>query len=91
VKDSTRDHLFLAKYRDVLLRRDDVTRIITSVQFDENEKKWTVRAARAKMHNYDSRIYEVDTATPDEISIVVGRGKNQVGQLIKAHNSHTSS
>jgi hypothetical protein len=47
VKDSTRDHLFLAKYRDVLLRRDGVTRIVTSVQFDENKEKWTVRAARA--------------------------------------------
>ena len=41
-------------------------RIITSVQFDE---KWTVRAALAKMHKYDSRIYEVDNATPDEIAI----------------------
>jgi hypothetical protein len=35
VKDSTRGNLFLAKYRDVLLIKEGVTRIITSVQFDE--------------------------------------------------------
>jgi hypothetical protein len=90
VKDSTRGHLFLAKYRDVLLIKDGVTRIITSVQFDETKKKWTVRAARAKMHKYDSRIYEVDTTTPDEIPIDVGTGKSAVGPLIKQHNSPTS-
>jgi hypothetical protein len=88
LKDATRGHLFLAKYRDVLLRSDGVTRIITSVHFDE---KWTVRAARAKIHKYDSRIYEVDTATPDEITIDVGRRKNQVGPLIREYISHPSS
>jgi hypothetical protein len=91
VKDSTRGHLFLAKYRDVLLRKDGVTRIITSVHFDETQKKWTVRAARAKRHKYDSRIYEVDTATRDEITIEVGRQKEQVGAFIKEHNNLTSS
>jgi hypothetical protein len=91
VGNSTRGHLFLAKYRDVLLIKEGVTRIITSVQFDETRKKWTVRAACAKMHKYDSRIYEVDTATPDEIPIEVGRGRDAVGPLIKEYNSPTSS
>jgi hypothetical protein len=39
VRNSTRGHLFLAKYRDVLLTKEGVTRIITSVQFDETRKK----------------------------------------------------
>jgi hypothetical protein len=43
------------------------------------------------MHKYDSRIYEVDTATPDEIPIEVGRGRDAVGPLIKECNSPTSS
>jgi hypothetical protein len=50
-----------------------------------------VRAALAKMHKYDSRIYQIDTATPDEIAIVVGRGRDQVGPLIKEYNSPTNS
>jgi hypothetical protein len=74
----------------VLLIKEGVTRIITCVHFDETSKKWTVGAARAKMYKYDSRIYEVDTATPDEIPIDVGRGKKAVGPLIKEYNSPTS-
>jgi hypothetical protein len=51
VGNSTRGHLFLAKYRDMLLIKEGVIRIITSVQFDETRKKWTVRAACAKCTN----------------------------------------
>jgi hypothetical protein len=58
VKDRKGARLFLAKYRDVLLRKDDVTRIIASVQFDETRSVWTVGAACAKLHKYDSRIYK---------------------------------
>jgi hypothetical protein len=50
LEDSKGAHLFLAKYRDVLLVKDDVTRIITSVQFDETRSVWTVNAARANIH-----------------------------------------
>jgi hypothetical protein len=85
-KDSTRGSLFLAKYRDVLLIKDGVTRIITSVQFDETRSIWTVRTARTKRHKYDSRIYQIDTATPGVISIDIGRAKSEVGASIKEFN-----
>jgi hypothetical protein len=87
VKDSKGAHLFLAKYRDVLLVKDNVTRIITSVQFDETRSVWTVNAARANIHKYDSRIYKVDTETPCVIPIDVGRGNGAVGPFIKAYNN----
>jgi hypothetical protein len=85
VKDVKGVHMFLSKYLGVLLVKDNVTRIITSLHFDETRSVWTVLAARAKRHKYDSRIYNVDTETPDVIPIDVGRGKNAVGPLIKAY------
>jgi hypothetical protein len=85
VKDVKGVHIFLAKYRDVLLVKDSVTRIITSLHFDEARSVWTVLAACAKLHKYDSRIYDVDTETPDVIPIDVGRGKGALGPLIKAY------
>jgi hypothetical protein len=84
VKDVKGVHMFLAKYRDVLLVKDNATRIITSLHFDVDRSVWTVLAACAKLHKYDSRIYNVDTETPDVIPIDVGRAKGGLGSLIKA-------
>jgi N6-adenosine-specific RNA methylase IME4 len=57
VKDS-QEVICFAKYRDVLLR-NGVTRI-TSVHFDETQKNGL--SALPVQQQYDSRIYEVDTA-----------------------------
>jgi hypothetical protein len=81
--DETKRHLFLAKYRDVLLVKDGVTRIITSVQFDAARSTWAVLAARAKQDRYDDRIYHADTEMPDVISIDVKRGKDKLQGFIK--------
>jgi hypothetical protein len=66
--------------------KDDVTWVITSLQFDENRSVWTVRAARVKIHKYDSRMYEVDTKIPCVIPIDVGKEKSAVGPPRKASN-----
>jgi hypothetical protein len=73
----------------VLLRKDGVTRIITSVHFDETQKNG-LSALPVQKHKYDSRIYEVDTATRDEITIEV-KTEGARGAFIKEHNNLTSS
>jgi hypothetical protein len=55
VGNSKKGHLFLAKYRDVLIIKEGVTRIITSVQFDENRKKmYRPRNAQIRQQNLRS-------------------------------------
>ena len=46
--DQTKEHLFLATYQGVLLVKDGITRMITSVKFDAMRRIWVVLAARAE-------------------------------------------
>jgi hypothetical protein len=41
-EDSTKQHLFLVKYRDILLIKDDFTRIVTDVAFVLDRACWTL-------------------------------------------------
>jgi hypothetical protein len=57
IGDSTKQHLFLAKYLDILLIKDDVTRIATGLNFAVDRACWTLTAATALQDKYDDRIY----------------------------------
>jgi hypothetical protein len=65
----------------VLLIQDDVTRIITSVQFDETRSIWTVGAARAKTRHQNLRSGYRKTRC---IPIDAGKGKGAMRLSIKA-------
>ena len=67
IGDSTKQHLFLAKYLDILLIKDDVTRIVTGLNFTVDRAWWTLTAAIALQDKYDDRTYFVD---PDKLDTI---------------------
>jgi hypothetical protein len=71
IGDSTKHHLFLAKYLNILLIKDDITRIVTSVNFTVDRACWTLTAATALQDKYDDRIYVADPDKLDTIQIDV--------------------
>lgn len=86
VEDATKRHLFLAKYRDVVLIKDGVTYIITGVEFSSEREVWTVAAKHDKQDKYDNRVYTVDPEKFSTIHIDVSNKKGGLGSLIKAFN-----
>lgn len=86
-RDDSKYHLFLAKYRDVLLLKGNDVMIVTDVKFDQVGKVWKVVAKRAVQNKYDDREYlpNPDDNAGSSISIL-GR-KESAGSLIKAFNS----
>ena len=87
LQDITKKHLLIAKYLDILLIKDDVTRIVTAVTFSVERSIWVLSAKPAKQDKYDDRIYIAD---PDSvlatISIDVKSRKGQA-DYIKAFNN----
>jgi hypothetical protein len=71
IGDSTKHHLFLAKYLDILLIKDDITRIVTGVNFTVDRARGTLIAASALQVKYDDRIYFADPDKLDTITIDV--------------------
>jgi hypothetical protein len=75
IGDSTKHHLFLAEYLDTLLIKDDITRIVTVVNFTVDRACWTLTAAIAMQDKYDDRLYFADPDKLDTITIDVSREK----------------
>jgi hypothetical protein len=86
IGDSTKQHLFLAKYLDILLIKDDVTRIVTGVNFTEDRACWTLTAATALQDKYDDRIYFADPDKLDTITIDVSSKRTGPSTCIKDFN-----
>jgi hypothetical protein len=86
IGDSTKQHLFLAKYLDILLIKDDVTRIVTGVNFTVDRACWTLTAATALQDKYDDRIYFADPNKLDTITIDVSSKRSGSSTCIQEFN-----
>jgi hypothetical protein len=85
-KDPNKKHLFVAKYIDIYLSKDDVARVVTAVEYSTGRKTWFIEATRAKRNQYDDRVYIPDDATPDTICIDITNRSGGPSKLIKDFN-----
>jgi hypothetical protein len=67
IGDSTNRPLFLAKYLDTFLIKDDVTRIVRGVNLTADRACWTFTAATALQDKCDDRMYFAD---PDKLGTI---------------------
>jgi hypothetical protein len=86
ILDSTQQHLFLAKYLDILLIKDDITWIVTSVNFTVDRACWTLTTATALLDKYDDRVYFADPDKLDTITIDVSSKRSGPSTYIKEFN-----
>jgi hypothetical protein len=86
IGDSTKQHLFLTKYLDILLIKDNVTRIVTGVNFTVDRACWTLTTATALQDKYDDRIYFADPDKLDTITIDVSSKRTGPSTYIKDFN-----